>query len=347
MPGTGSLIGGLGYLAVGPETTFKTYSTCTAGLPFLSCSLKTTQEHKIIEQIDRSRTYSAKTTTTRRVEGEFEFHPCVESTALVYLLQNAFGGTISSATATGDTAGASSFEHTLDIGNFDQARPSVCLNQRKGDSLTGKVFEYNGVRVNEFMFSAELDEALRATVGVIGVDSTVTSNDVASALTTSSFEPLSFVAGRVSIENSLASLTSSSFWHVQSVELGLSNSLKNDEVAGRIGSEVLDVLPPGMVAFTFNMTMRYDTQTAFDAMKAGTLLAGQFEFLGSTMSGSSLRKSLKLTMPRIFIVDAGDPEIGGPDEVLTSQVTAQILLDNSSATGYAMRAVIRNQVASY
>lgn len=346
--GQGSVIGGLSYLAVGRENSFKTYNTCTAGLPIISCGLKATQENKILEQIDRSRTHSARTSMTRRVEGPAEFHPCVESTALVYLIQNAFGtGTITSATATGDTAGAVSFTHTINMGNFDHSISSLCINLRKGDSLGGKVFEYNGVRVNELNFKADIDEALKASVGLIAVDETNTANDVASALTTSSFEPLSFASGRVSIEGSLASLTSGSFWHVQNIELGLNNSLKNDAAAGRIGSEVLDVLPAGMVAFTFNMTLRWDTMTAFNAMKNGTQLAGQFEFLGSTLSGSTLRRSLKLTMPKIFISDAGDPEIGGPDEVLQSTVVAHVLLDNSSATGYAMRAEIRNAVASY
>lgn len=346
--GQGAVIGGLGYLAIGRENSFKTYNTCSAGLPIISTGLKTIQENKILDQIDRNRVNSARVSMSRRVEGPIDFYPCVESTALVYLLQNAFGGAaVSSATATGDTAGAVTFVHTINVGNFDLTISSLCMNLRKGDSAGGKVFEYSGARVNELMLTADIDEALKASASIIAVDSTNTSNDVASALTTSSFEPLSFASGRVSIDGSLASLTSSSFWHVQNIELGLGNSLKNDAAAGRIGSEVLDVLPAGMVAFTFNMTMRFDTMTAFNAMKAGTQLAGQFEFLGSTLSGSTLRRSLKLTMPKIYISDAGDPEIGGPDEVLQSTVVAHVLLDNSSATGYAMRAEIRNGVASY
>jgi len=345
--GDGALIGGLSYAAVGRENVFKTYNTCTAALPFLSCSIKTSRENAAIEQIDRARVYSESHQGMKKVEGDIEFPVCVEATALVYLLQNAFGGTISSATATGDTAGAVSFDHTIDIGLFDQSISSVCMNIRKGDSLGGKIFEYSGGRVNEFMLQAEMEEVLKGSASLIFVDSTKTSNDVSAALTSSSFEPLSFVNGRVSVEGSLASLTTSSYWNVQSVEIGLNNSLKSDGASGRIGSSVLDVLPAGMVGFTFNITMRFNTTTAYDAMLANSVFAAEFEFQGSTLSGSKLRRSLKLTMPKIKIVEAGDPEIGGPDEVLTSELTCLVLKDNSSATGYAMRAVVRNAVASY
>lgn len=345
--GQGALISSLSYLAVGRESTFKTYNTCAAGLPFISCNLKTTKENKTLEQIETSRTYSKRISMMKKVEGECEFYAYAESTALAYLLQNAFGGTITSATATGETAGGLAFTHTFGIGNFDQANTSLCLNHRKGDSAGGFVFEYNGTRVNELMLTAEIDDALKGSVGLICVDSTQTSNDVASALGTMCDEPLSFVDGRLSVESTLASLTASSFWHVQSVELGLNNALKNDAASGRIGSEVLDVLPPGIVAFTFTMTMRYDTLTAYNAMLNGTTLAAQFEFLGSTLTTSVIRRGLKLTMPKIFVSDAGDPEIGGPDEVLTSELTCHVLRDCSSANGYAMQAELTNDTASY
>lgn len=345
--GDGALIGGLGYIAVGRENVFKTYNTCTAALPFLSTSIKTSQENVALEQIDRSRTYSESHQGMKKVEGDIEFLPCVEATALVYLLANAFGGTIASATATGDTAGAVSFDHTINIGLFDQSISSVCMNIRKGDSLGGKIFEYNGGRVNEIMFSAEMEEALKCTASMVFVDSTKTSNDVSAVLTSTGYEPLSFINGRVSVESSLGALTSTSYWNVQSVEIGLNNSLKSDSASGRIGSAVLDVLPAGMASFTFNATLRFNTTTAYDAMLANTAFAGEFQFQGTTLSGSTLRRSLKLTMPRIKIIDAGDPEIGGPDEVLTSNVTFLVLRDNSSATGYAMRAVVRNAIASY
>ncbi len=46
--GQGALVGNLSYFAVGREITYGTYATCTAGINFLSASIKTMKEVKII-----------------------------------------------------------------------------------------------------------------------------------------------------------------------------------------------------------------------------------------------------------------------------------------------------------
>lgn len=345
--GQDDVISGLSYIAVGQESTFKTYNTATAKLPFISSSFKTTKENKILEQVECERTYSQRISMMKKIEAEAEIYCYPESTALVYLIKNAFGGTISSATATGETAGGGAFTHTIDVGNFDQANTSICVNHRKGDSTEGKVFEYSGCRVNELSFTGEIDEALKANVGLMVVDSTVTSNDVSSALTTAAYNPLSFVNGRLSVEASLSSLTSTSFWHIQNINVGLNNAIKNGPESGRIGSEVLDVLTPGMATFTFSATIRFDTTTAYDAMLNETEFAAEMEFQGGTISGSAVRSGINMVMPRVVISDAGDPEVDGPDGVLTSEVVFHVMRDDSSASGYAMRTLVTNDVSSY
>ena len=65
------------------------------------------------------------------------------------------------------------------------------------------------------------------------------------------------------------------------------------------------------------------------------------------MSGSAIREGLKINFPLVQINDAGDPEIGGPDEILTSEVVFHVLRDDSSATGYAMQAVLTNNIQNY
>jgi hypothetical protein len=152
---------------------------------------------------------------------------------------------------------------------------------------------------------------------------------------------------RLSIENTFASLTSSAFWHVQSFEFGINNNLKSDSDSRRIGSNILDVLPPGIAAFTFNFSMRFDTLTAYAAMLNETQLSAQLVCEGATFTGSSIKRSLKIDMPVIYISDAGGPEIGGPDEILKAEVTAVVLRDVSSATGYAVKAYVNNQTTSY
>ena len=347
--GQGSLESYNSYVALGRETTFKTYDTCTSQLEFLSSSLTTMKENKILEQIDGSRVYSKRIGLAKMVEGDLEFYAFPQSNAFVYLLQNAMGGAnISSATATGETIGGAAFTHTLEIGNFTATHSSLCINERKGDATNGFVYEYNGIRVNEFGFSAELDEALKCTSSMVAVNSTQTSNDVESALTDiPSDAPLSFVNGRLSIESTFAALTSTSYWHVQSINFGLGNNLKSDNESRRIGSDVLDVLPPGIAAFSFTATMRFDTLTAYDAMLNETQLSAQLEFLGSTLTGSNQRQKISLDLPVIYINNAGDPEIAGPDEILTSELDIHVLKDVSSTTGYALKAYVTNLQSSY
>jgi len=350
--GQGGLLSGLSYLSVGRETSLGTYTTCTAGMDFLSSSFTTVKENKILEQVQRSRTYSSRISLGKVVEGEVEFYYQPRLDSSNFILQNGFGGTVTSATATGETAGAganSAITHTFNIGNMDQSYPSLCFNARKGPSSTGRIFQYHGVRVDELMFTAELNEPLMCKASFVALDSTLTTNDVE---TTSTFLPtasvLSFVDGRLSVETNFSSLTSSSLWHIISAEWGWANSLKKDDDSRRIGSDILTVLPPGMAEFTLNCKVRFDTTTAFDAMINATQLSAQIEFLGPTLpAGSAIRQGVRFNFPKIFVSEAGDPEIGGPDALIMSDVVFHVLRDDSSSTGYAVQALITNQKANY
>jgi hypothetical protein len=345
--GQNALMGNLSYVAVGREATYGTYNTATAGLNVLSSSLKIMKETKILEEIQTSRTNSNFIQLGRTVEGDLEYYFSPRSLAANYLLHNAFGGgPVTSATATGETTGGLGFEHTVNIANFAETYSSLCLNIRKGDSTGGKVLEYSGLRVNEFSLVGEIDEPLISTVSLVGKDASITSNDVSSALSTNSQQPLSFVNGRVSVETTVAGLTSTSFWHVQSFELKISNNLNADTSARRIGSDTLQVLPAGLAQFELKATIRFDTTTAYDAMMAGTRLAAQLEYKGATMTGSAIQEGIKLTLPYLVVSDAGDPEIGGPGEVLTSEVTFAVLRDPTSS-GYALRTIVTNLTSSY
>lgn len=345
--GQGSLVGNLSYLAIGREITYGTYATCTAGINFLSASIKTTKDVKVLEEIQTSRTNSNSISLGKTIEGDCEFYFSPKIASCNYLLQNAMGGgTIVTATATGETIGGLGFLHTLSINNFDTTYSSLSMNMRKGEATTGKVFEYSGIRVNEMTFSAELDEALKASCSFIAKDSTITSNDVSSALSTLTQMPLSFVNGRLSVETATGSLTTTSFWHIQNVELKIANNLMSDSGSRRIGSDTLQVLPAGMASIELKCTIRFDTTTAYDAMMSHTRLAAEIEFLGDTMTGSQVREGIKFTMPNVRIKDAGDPEIGGPNEMLTSEVTFAVLRD-PTASGYALKAFVTNLTSSY
>lgn len=346
--GQGSYEGYASYLAVGRETTFGTYNTASAALCFQSANMKTMQESKTLEQVCTNRTYSKSIRLGKIIEGEIAGYAFAGDNSFNYILQNAMGGTITSATATGETAGGAAFTHTYAIGDMNNSYTSLCLNMRKGQSSGGFVFEYSGVRVNELTFTAELDEALKFSAAVMGKDSTNTSNDVASVLTESTDEPLVFSSGRVSVvAGTLGAVTTTAFWHVQSVEFGLTNALKSEAEARRIGSDTVDVMPVGVATMPLTLNMRFDTTTAYDGMLANTDFAVELEFEGSTLSTSVIKRGVKFKYPVTKISDAGDPEIGGPDGVLTSAVVMNVLRDTSSAGGYALEVEVTNDTSSY
>lgn len=345
--GQNANVGLFSYVAVGREHTFKTYETATSGLAVLSFSMKTTKEQKILEEITTSRTYANAIGLSRTVEGDCEFYMAADNDAGQYILGNALGGgTVSVATATGDTTGAGVLTHTYSINNFDTTYTSLAITARKGDSTNGKSFGYSGVRVGELTLSGEIDDALMANASMVGVDTTTTAIDASSLFPNVTQTALSFESMRLSVEGTFASLTSSAFWHVQSFEWGVNNNLKSDSDSRRIGTDTLDVLPPGIAQFTFNFSMRFDTLTAYSAMMNQTRLAAQLSFNGATYSGSSIRRNITINMPYILINDAGDPEIGGPDEILKSEVSCNVLRDFTSG-GYAVRVLVNNKTASY
>ena len=58
--GQGSVFSGQSYLGIGRETSYGTGVTCTAGIDFISASLKLVKENKILEQVETSRTHAKR-----------------------------------------------------------------------------------------------------------------------------------------------------------------------------------------------------------------------------------------------------------------------------------------------
>ncbi len=348
MDGQNANVGLFSYVLVGVEATFKTYNTCTAGLRFNSFNVGTMKDSKVLEQVETSRTFSTRIGLSKSTEGECEFYMGADSDAAVRILHNAMGGgVVASITATGDTVTSGVFEHTFSVKNFDTTYSSLCINARKGDATNGKYFEYSGGRVNEFSLKAEMDDALLANASLIFCTGTSAGQDLSALLTNTGQTPLNFTGMRLSVADTFASLTASSYWHVQSIEFGISNNLKADSDSRSLGTDTLTVLPPGMALFNFTCSMRFDTLTAYNAMMNETQFAAQMEFNGSTITGSNLKQMIRINLPRVYIKSAPEPEIGGPDEILKTEVEFDVLRDVSSANGYAVQFVVRNKSTGY
>lgn len=340
--GQNVLVGGHGYLAVGRETVLGTYTTCTSAADFLSFKMETTKDRKILEQVSLKRFQAKSIALGENTEGDTEFYFNPGQVADLYLLGNAFGGSVTTAQVTALT----SFTHTFEVGFMNNTHTSLCFNVRYGDATAGKVFQYGGVRIKEFGFKAEMDDALKCTASFVAMNQTSAGTDVTSVLTMSATNPLSFVAGRFSVDGSPGSLTSTTFWHVQSIEYKHVNNLKSDNDCRRIGSDTLQTIAVGQASGEITAEIRFDTTTAYAAMLAGTQFAAEFEFTGETITSSSLTNMLTVDFPKVFIKSASQPEIGGPDEVLKSTVVFDVMRDDSSVGGYAVKAVVQNGLSA-
>ncbi len=347
--GDSSLYSGESYLSFGRETTYGTGVTAAAGLDFISNGLKMQKDSKILEQVERKRTMSKALGLGRNVGGDVAFYFSPEVTACCYILQNAFGGTVTSATTTiygAETIGGGGFDHIFAMGSMDQTYKSLSASVRKGPLTTGKIFDYNGLRVNSLSFTAAIDEALKCTAGFIGKDVTMTGTDLEAFCTATAFDLLSFADGRISVETNFASLTSSAFWHVQTCNFSLNNNLKADAGSRRLGSDALAVLPIGVQSYELSLGIRFDTTTAYTAMLNQTELAAQLHFQSATaITGSVAKKSIRFNFQKLIVKDSGDPEISGPDQVLMATVAFNVLRDES-ATGYAVQAILTNAAAT-
>lgn len=340
--GENALIGGQGYLAIGRETALGTYTTCTSAADFLSFKMETTKDRKILEQVTLKRFQSKSISLGENTEGDVEFYFNPGNVGMLYILGNAFGGSVTTAAV----SAAVSFTHDFQVGYMNNTHTSLCMNVRYGSSATGKVFEYSGVRTKEFSFKAEMDDALKFSASFVAMKQTCTTNSVDSALTLTATNPLSFVSGRFSVDGSFSSLTSSTFWHVQSMEYKQTNNLKADNDCRRIGSDLLQTIAVGQASGELTCEIRFDTTTALAGMLAGTQYAAEFEFTGETLTGSSVTSMLTIAFPKVYIKAASQPEIGGPDEVLKSTVVFDVMRDDSSAGGYAVNCVVQSNIAT-
>jgi hypothetical protein len=344
--GENALFSGFSYFALGRETSLNAGGTATASLEPISNSFSITKENAVLERITRKRVYSKSIGLGKVIEASIENDLLPSETGSAWLIQNAMGGAITSATSTGETVGGLGFTHTIELGDMENSYTSLNANCRLGGS-TGKVFELSGLRVNELEITAELDAPLKMASTLMGVDATSTTNNIESALTSSCHDVLNFDNGRTSFELTYAALTTTSFWHVQNMSFTLGNSIKSDANSRRIGSDILSVMPVGIATMQLKVTMRYDTTTAYDAMIAGTNYSAEFDYTSNTMAGSVIEEGFKMDFPKLVIAEAPIPEIGGPDEILTNEVTFNVLQDCSSSGGYAVKAYLTNLVANY
>lgn len=336
MPGANAKPAIFSYVAVGKETTYGTYNSATTAIEALSCSFKIERKSEKLETMFVSRGFAKRVLLDKSVMGSLESHFNPDDSGLI--LAAALGGPVVS------TASGTAYTHSMSAGNFNTTTAILGLsfNIRKGDEHP---FRYHGGRVNTLKISANVGEVVKMSADIVFKDGSSASDDISAALSVSSVAPFTFVDGVYRYTNAEASLTSTVGEKIQGFELTISNNLKPED--GReLGSAVLSVLPATRRSVELKITQRFDTTTTLDRHTSATIGAAELLFVGESITSERTYEA-RFRFPKLY-QNAADPEIGGPDEILKSEITYDVVLDNpNTTTGREIGVTLINKRAGY
>jgi hypothetical protein len=317
------------YVAIGKETAYGTYNTCTTALEVVSCGFKTDIKTMKLDSLSTNRGMSRRVQLDKEVAGTVESYAHPVESPLMFA--SALGGSItSSAVSTGV------YSHIFEAGNFEGTIPSVCFNVRKGSS---QVWQYSGGRCNSLKLTANVGEPLRISADYVFKDSTTLANDVSAALSLTAYVPWTFVHGTFSYSATAQKVTG--------FELAITNGLKSDKDARALGSNVITVLPPTRREVTFKITQRFDTTSTWASFLEMTTGAVQLVFTSDQSLSSSNFPKLTIDLPKVGM-RTPDPELKGAGDIIMSDIEYDVLVSNPmTSTGYDVKFTVINDVASY
>ena len=326
------------YVALGKEGTFGTYASATTAVEAISCSFKTEIESQKLDQICANRGYSHRVTLNKNVRGSLEQYLHPQESLL--LIANALGGPIISTSLTAASS------HSITSGNYDTttAINSLSFNVRKGQTQT---FRYTGGKVNTLKISGSVGEPIKLSAEIIFKDSTLQADDISSTLSISSVAPYTFAQGAFRYTSSEASLTSTVAEPIQSFELSINNNIVSGEDVRSLGTIIPDVLPATRRNIEFKITNRWDTTTTFNRFIQATLGSIELIFTGVAIS-SEHNYGMTIRIPKVYN-NTGDTEISGGEDILKSDISFDVLVDNNvhTTTSRDIGFTIKNNVVAY
>lgn len=336
MPGANAKSALFSYVAVGKEGTYGTYASATTAIEALSCSFKTERKSEKLEQLFKNRGYIKRVLLEKMVAGSLELYLHPDESGLI--LANTLGGPVVSA------ASGAAITHSMSAGNYDTSTAILGLsfNVRKGDE---HAMRYLGGKVNTLKISGNVGEVIKMSADIIFKDSTTLSDDIATSLSVTSIAPFTFVDGVFRYTNAEASLTSTVEEKIQGFELTINNNLKPEE--GReLGSAVLSILPATRRSIELKITQRFDTTTTLDRHLQATTGAVELLFTGESITATNTYE-MRFRFPKVY-QNSADPELGGPDDILKSEISYDVIVDNpNTTTGRDMGVTVINTRAAY
>lgn len=337
--GNYSELGVTSYVAFWKETSFGTFpatgSTNASTMEPLTISFKTEVTSQKLEQISMNRGFTKRVQLEKNVAGTLEqyLHP-QES---VLPLSVALGGGIVSASVSGG------YTHSLTSGDFDTSPASMSFQVRKGSTTH---FQYSGGRVNNCVITAAVGEPVKISYEFIFKDSTLAGSDITGDLSISTVLPFTYVQGVYRYAGSESSITSTAYEYIQGFELSINNNLKSDAPSRALGSNIIQTLPPTRRDISFKISQRFDTTTAYNRFIQNTEGSAELFFEGASVS-SKQNFTCQIRLPKLY-VNTPDPDVTGPNDILTSEITFDVLVDNPlTSTGRDIGFTFINSTASY
>jgi hypothetical protein len=333
-------------LGVAKETTWGTFQTATAFLEFNSESLDRKLEEKILQGINSQREAFKRILTTETVDGTIEADLNVGSDALVNLLKQAMGGTVSSA----QIAATGAYTHTLRVGDMENNKSTstatgdmkgLTIQARKGDY----VFSYQGMKVDSFTIKAESGSPVMVTFSLVGKTATLTTA-LSTTVTYTDALPMIFHGVTVVKASSIGAITTTATQETyQSFELTVNNNIMKD--IRQLGQRTVSHLPQGGLNVSLKFAQRMDTTTAYNVWTSETSTAfGIYldsNYSVGTSGGSTY--SMFIGVPNAKL-NYSIPKVGGRDGILTHELSYTCLRENTT-TSYAVQMIVNNATTSY
>ena len=326
------------YVAYQKESTFGTYPTATlTAVEVISCGFKVDRDSIKIETLNKNRDFTKRVQADQNVGGSLEMylHP-IES---VLLVATAMGGGIATSSQSGIAI------HSITAGNFDTSPASLSFNIRKGSTHT---FRYLGGRPDKLTIEATIGQPIKLTAEMVFKDATQQSDDIGATLSVSTVAPFIYHQGQYIYAAVEGSLTTTVAEPIQSFKLTINNNVVKDESARQLGSYIPSVLPPTQREIELMITQRWDTTTNYQRFIQATIGAVRFDMVGSAVtSTSALPFRWVIDMPKVYM-NSPDPELGGAGDILQSEITLDVVSENSqTTTGKAIGMTVWNNQNAY
>ena len=330
-------ISDLSYIAVGKESTFGIYASATTAIEALSWTVKIDITSQKLETLHRNRGMNKRVQLDKVVAGSMESH--LHSQESTLLVACGMGGELVTSSLTG------AYTHSISAGNYDTttAINSLSFNVRKGDTHT---FRYTGGNPNVLTISAEVGSPVMVSAEMVFQDATQQSDDIGSSLTVSAITPFVYHEGNYIYAATENSLTTTVVEPIQSFELVINNNIVSDAPARRLGTQIPQVLPATTRNVELTINQRWDTTTNYNRFIQATIGSVRLQFVGASITSEHSHR-LQIDMPKVYM-NTPDPEIGGPGEVLQSEITFDVIVDDdNTTTGKDIGMTLINDIASY